>query len=297
MRYALHNHQDKARAYIDALDKHHSREPFELYNKVDFVFTDNDIRGRRGQLKRYLDNGVDTFFVYPHTGRPNLVNDINPAWEHTTAHFVPSEGHARVMRAYGYPRPIHIVGWHLCEIREFQKRERPEKVLFAPIHYRCADVDKHANEQAYLTLCDLAIAGTIELTVRHCGELEKIGIVPAQHPNIRYTEARLEPSTKQIDKADVVVAHQTFLYLAAARGIPAVGMGTRLPAHIIPGEEVIFAHNWDDYVDIMAYPMDIQEGPDVLWKAVDADPVSWKNRMIGEPFDEELFLAKVRSET
>jgi hypothetical protein len=304
MRYAVYNHQDKADAFIDALQQQHEGVMVTHWQdtlpQVDFVLTDCDIRGRVSRLERFWNSGARWFFVYPHAARPNVANDIHPAWQHTTAHFVVSEAHAEVMRAYGYDRPTIEVGWSLCPLRPFQGAGQVRKVLFAPIHPRCAEVDKEVNRQAFRLLRVLAELDEIELTVRYLGMLEGAGLEVVDHENIRYTRGEQEPGWEQIDQADVVVAHQTFLYLAVARGVPAVGIGTRLAAHLVPGNDVIYAPNWDAYVDLLAYPLDLAEADDpmgMLEQAAAGDRAVdvWRERMIGESFDAERFLSQVNN--
>lgn len=295
MRFAFLDHHGKGAAYLRELTLHHRRVEVSGSEApaVDFVFTDSDIRRRRPQLEALRERGARWFFVYPHTAPPNLVNDIDPAWEHTSAHFVTTRAQREIMLRYGYPRPLHAVGWSLCEQREFQKRAQLQNILFAPIHHRSAEIDQLANREAFARLAQLAQAGQIDLTVRHYMGLETTGIEPVKHANIHYVKCGLEPETQALDAADVVVGHQTFLYLAVARGVPAVAFGTWIPTHIVPGNEVLYARNWHTYAGDLAYPLDIVMGDplDLLWTAVEGDArvTDWRRRMIGEPFDRDAF--------
>ncbi len=295
MRYAIYNHQSKALVYIDALDVEH--EGVEIVHgqhsipEVDFVMTDHDLWGRATHLEKLRKAGAKWIFIYPHAGRPNVVNDIVPAWEHTTANLVASEGQRKIFEKFGYPKPTHAVGWSLCPLREFQEREEARKILFAPIHPRCASVDQQANALAFEQLRELAVNNKILLTVRHIGELKGSGLEFVEHENIDYIPGTLEPCYEQIDDADVVVAHGTFLYLAVARGIPALAMGTDIPIHLVPlGKEPLYAEHWGDYAEMMVYPIDILQERDTLGMLQNAiehntDVVEWRERMIGEPFN------------
>jgi hypothetical protein len=299
MKFAFFDHQGKGAAFRRALDTRYEVMALKLPDdpRVDFVFTDSDLRARRKHLERLKRAGARSFFVYPHAAGPNLVNDIEPAWEGVTAHFVTTRAQRKIMVDYGYPRPIHDVGWSLCELREFQQRPRLQNVLFAPIHHRSAAIDQLANREAFERLAPLALAGEIVLTVRHYKGLETTGIERIEHDNIQYVETGLTPETEAIDAADVVVAHQTYLYLAVARGVPAVGFGTWVPSHIVPGTEVHYAPNWNNYVRELAYPLDIAFGDplDRLWTAIEGSRAvcDWRERMIGGPFDPDRFLAIV----
>jgi len=299
MKFAFFDHQNKGAAYLRELSTKHTPIALSLPDdpRVDFVFTDSDLRARRKHLERLKRAGARACFVYPHTAGPNLVNDIEPAWEHVTAHFVATRAQRKIMADYGYPRPIYDVGWSLCELREFQQRPHLRYVLFAPIHHRSAAVDQLANREAFARLAPLAVAGEIVLTVRHYKGLETTGIERVEHANIQYVETGLEPEHVAIDAADAVVAHQTFLYLAVARGVPAVGFGTWIPSHIVPGDAVHYAPNWNNYVRELAFPLDIAFGDphDLLWTAVEGDArvTDWRARMIGGPFDANRFMGIV----
>ncbi|MBT3390339.1 MAG: hypothetical protein HN413_07995 [Chloroflexi bacterium] len=304
MRYGVYDHQKKAAAYIDALEQEHRgtvvTQCQHIIPEVGFVLTDHDVLGRVGHLEKLRQAGAKAFFVYPHAGRPNVVNDILPAWAHITAHFVPSEGQAEVMRAYGYPKPIHVAGWSICPPRAFQKRERPRRVLYAPIHPRCAYVDQAINLAGFERLHRLAVQDEIDLTVRYINDLEKSGLRHVAHKNIHYVQGSQEPGYRQIDQADVVVAHQTYLYMAVARGVPSVGLGTDVPGHLVPlGKPAQYARHWNDYVDLMAYPLDILQEDDTLGlleRAINVETAVglWRKRMIGEPFDGEKVRTIVR---
>jgi len=272
--------------------------------KLAFVLTDHDIMGRANSLSRIRRLGwSDRFFVYPHTARPNLTNDIRTAWEHTTAQFVVSQGHAEIMQRYDYPKPLHPIGWYLCEIKKFRPRSSVRKVLFAPIHPRNADCDKEVNARVYDILTGLAAKDEIDLKVRYIRSMQESGIKTViNHPNITYKSGAMDQDYSDIDGADIVIGHQTFAYMAVARGVPTVMMAERsLKTHIVPlGKPVETARHWDDYIDLLAYPHDILDAEDVmgLFNRVagsDDDILDWRRRMIGDPFDPDKFVSILES--
>lgn len=302
LRYFAYDHQGKAELYLRALDSRYQRiraTAEDPYPPVDFVLSDNDVRGRRSHLERLRKNGAEHFFIYPHAARPNLQNDIRATWPHTTAQFVAAQGHLDVMRRFGYDKPVHVVGWNLCPLRSFQRRERVYRVLFAPIHPRCALIDQKINRAAYSRLADLAVQGRIFLIVRHIGSLIDAGIYPIKHRRIRYTAGDTRPSWDQIDQADVVVSHQTFAWLAVARGVPTVMMGEAVPTHLVPkNQDALYARHWEAYADLLTYPLDLLREKDtlgLLLRAADSDAeiAAWRERMIGRAFDAERFLEHV----
>jgi len=301
------NHQGKANKFLEALN--HGGKYILLdcpgrYRNLKFVMADTDILGRRQRLENMRHAGVGRFFIYPHSARPDLVNDVYPEWVHTTAHFVVTETHAEVMRLYGYSRPIVPVGWSLCPQKKFRPRKEPRKILFAPIHPRCSEIDQKVNRETFNRLRGLAQAGDIKLTVRFINDLLKSGLERVEHPNIAYTPGAMNQMYTQIDEADVVIAHQTMKYLAVARGVPTIAMATDLPTHIqMRQQPVLWVKNWAKYVDLLRYPYDILDCPDKnsvlnMLNAVirENEQVNdWRARMIGSPFRKDRFVKKLEA--
>ena len=298
-------HQHKADKFLHALNSDSGYVRLDCHRRyagVKFVLTDTDVMGRRFKLEHMLKSRVGRFFVYPHAARPDLVNDIYREWAFTTAHFVTTEGHAEIMRLFGYSRPMIPVGWTLCPLRKFKPRKEPVNILFAPIHPRCSEVDQEVNRATFQRLEKLAKAGDIKLTVRFIKSLPDSGLERVEHPNIEYTVGYMDQGYKQIDNADVVIAHQTFLYLAVARGTPAIGMANNMPTHIqLRGKKPVWARNWDKYIGLLRYPYDILdcgnngEVVSLLQKVVacDEEIAGWRKRMIGSPFDKRRFVEKL----
>lgn len=304
--YFVYDHQNKAKKIIEALNggRFFRLECNDHFKGVRFVLTDTDILGRRYALERIRSKKVSLFFVYPHAARPNLVNDIHQEWPYVTAHFVVSEGHADVMRSFGYSRPLVPIGWSLCPQREFQPRPIARNVLFAPIHPRCSKVDQDANRAAFQRLEKLAKNGDIILTVRFIRSLPDSGLERVDHPNIIYTNGHMNQAYDQIDNSDIVIAHQTFLYLAVARGVPSIGMAEAMPTHIqIKGKPVQWVKHWKKYADMIRFPYDIldcttsNEVLNMLNEAVAGNGkiYDWRKRMIGRPFRKDRFIAKLEA--
>jgi len=129
--------------------------------------------------------------------------------------------------------------------------------------------------------------------------LDKNGLWEA--PGVIYVEGQPDQSYAQIDAADVVVSHQTFAYIAVARGVPTVMMSEQYPPRIGCEEYNTFQYvmNWEKYRDLLAYPLDILAEDDTLalfQRAVRSDEeiVNWRCRLIGEPFDPLQFVKKVK---
>lgn len=299
--YMVFNHQGKVNKILEAIDTEYiGLDCHSNFRGVYFVLTDTDVLARRDKLEQMRKRGVGRFFVYPHSARPDLVNDIYTEWPFVTAHFVVSKGHVEIMEAFGYSRPLVPIGWTLCPIRKFKPRPEPKNILFAPIHPRCSEIDQQVNQSTFNRLEKLAKAGHINLTVRFINDLSRSGLKRIEHPNIHYTAGHMNQMYEQIDNADVVVAHQTFLYLAVARGVPSVSMATDMPTHVqLRNKPVLWARNWKLYEHLVAYPHDILQTPDVLSLLervvqCDEDIVNWRKRMIGSPFVKSAFLKKLK---
>jgi hypothetical protein len=301
--YILFNHQQKANAYVSALAPKYKAvaRTSPEYKTAAFILTDNHVLSRGRLLEKMRREGLRNFFLYPHAGRPSLVNSFYEPWTHITAEFVAAEGHIEIMRRIGNKNKLHAVGWSLCPLREFQPRTEVRRVLFAPIHPRNAEADKRVNRAAHDRLCRLAMAGEIVLTVRYLVPLDGNGIRRVDHPSITYHEGAAGPDWKQIDDADVVVAHQTFAMLAIARGVPTVMFGEDVPPHIeYRNGSYMEARGWDEIKDLVMYPLDLLQYDDTLallrGAACDDAPIrDWRDRMIGKAFDPAVFVDRLES--
>ena len=291
------NHQGKADKLAEALSPKYTLDTDEgCRQRTRFLLTDNDVRGRVPQLERSRRLGVHSFFVYPHTARPSMINDNWPAWEGTTAQFVVNEYHAEVLRGYGYKKPLESIGWTLCPIRDFRPT-RAREVLFMPIHPRNAPIDRKVNRQAFDKLAALATAGRINLTVRYVGDLIDNGI--PKIGGVTYIQGRMNQNFAEIDAADVVVGHQTAAWIAVARGVPTAMMAEDMPTHFRTYmNEYINTKSWDRVSRLFRYPLDILAEDDtmaLLTRAArsDSEIADWRRRMIGEAFDPQKFVSIV----
>ena len=292
--FVCFNHQGKADVLVNSLLTKFIRgqNPKEC---IDFVLSDNDVGGRRAQFERMKRKGTHTFFVYPHSAPPSMVNDHYSTWEGRTAQFVVNEYHAEVLRGYGYTKPVHGIGWYLCPQRDFMPKRYARNILFAPIHPRNAPIDKKVNAEAFARLYKVAKTGEIDLTVRFVGNLVDNGL--QEKPGVNYTNEKMDLSFSQIDNADVVIGHQTIAWLAVARGTPTVMMAEDMPRHFKGSTGVDYkdVKSWNKVKHLFQYPYDILEADDtmsLLNKAAGSskDITDWRRRMIGEQFNSDKFL-------
>lgn len=303
MNYILFNHQSKAKAFVEALAPRYRalRRIDPHYKSARFVLADNDVLTRARKLDSLWRDGIRKVFIYPHAARPSLIYAFYDPWRRTTAQFVSTSAHIEIMRRIGYKGALHAVGWSLCPLREFQPRERAHNVLFAPIHPRNSQVDRKVNQAVFEKLYPLAKHGDIYLTVRWLAPFDGNGIRCYNDPNITYVEGGLGPDWRQIDDADVVIAHQTFAWLAVARGVPTLMMGEDITPHVEYRTGQHFeARGWENYRELLMYPLDIlySDDPLSLMQSAardDGDIADWRNRMIGEAFRAEEFVVLLES--
>lgn len=301
MKYILFDHQQKSKAFTDALAPEYKAIARNAPDYMDakFILTDNDVMARVTHLERLTRAGIARTFVYPHTARPSIIAAFYELWKKTTAEFVSTEGHIEVMRRMGNKHVLHAVGWSLCPIRPFRPRAQVRKVLFAPIHPRNSHIDREINQAALDKLMPLVRSRQIDLTVRYLAPFEGNGI--KKYDGVNYMEGTAAPAWSQIDEADMVVSHQTFAMLAVARGTPTLMMAEETPQHVeYRNGEFKQARGWDDYKDLIMYPLDLLHTDDPMRLITcaaksDAEIVGWKSRMIGDPFNPDLFVDIVKS--
>jgi hypothetical protein len=303
MKYVLFDHQAKARAFVAALAPKYeavARNADDPRN-IKFVLTDNDVLSRVSRLNALRSAGVSRTFVYPHTARPSIIAAFYDLWPHTTAEFVSTDGHIEIMRRMGNNHKLHAVGWSLCPILPFKPRAHVYNVLFAPIHPRNSKIDRKLNQAVIDKLRPLWETDQIRLTVRYLIPFEGNGIVRVDHPNVVYVEGSAGPAWQQIDEADLVVSHQTFSSLGVARGVPTLMMGEGTPQHVEYRNGVYLeARGWSEYHHLIDYPLDllaVDDARSLIQRAAltDVDIQDWKRRMIGEPFNPELFVSILES--
>jgi hypothetical protein len=294
------NHQNKADSYIRALESRGWKKVSDP-GEARFILSDSNVNHRRKTLDHYHAQGKKVF-LYPHAARPNIFWDF-PGQDFEgkiDAHFIAAAGHGEIMRSYGFPYPLEVAGWSLCPIRPFQAKPDIRRVVFAPIHpnsngFLCT-VDKRINKATFTILLRLADLCGFELLVRCIGELADNGIWKAG--GVAYIQGRKDQSVGEIDAADLVVSHQTFAFLAVARGIPTLMMGESYAPRWGGSErELKTVRSWDVYKDLFRYPLDILEGDPVelVNRARESDESirDWRERMIGEPFDPGAFVDRL----
>lgn len=290
-RFAFDERQDKAGAFLQALEAHGYERVPRWQDGAGFMFRNLDTHWEDLEAARAA--GV-RMFLHPHAVRMCCFWDgLYSIWPHTACNFAPGIGHKMVMQAYRYPIPVEVVGWPYSEVRLFQPTSG-ERVLFAPIHpnlkgRRLTTQDKATNRQAFDVLRKLKV----QLKVRYFHALQHNGLDPEPAPGVEYEQAELKISDSigAIEQADVVIAHQTFAWLAVALGKPTLMMNEHLPPHNIRRP----VRSWPKYQKILQYPLDLlhcKNPREEMAEACRSDERIrlWRERFIGQPFDGGRFV-------
>lgn len=302
-RFRLYDHQGKAAPYVSAL-KNRGWLETTYWQDARFLLLDTESGGRHDVIQHAHDKKIPSF-IFPHAGVPQLFMDYPGAKmpKGVRMNFVLAAGHKNVMQTFDYAAPIHVAGWSLCNLLPFDKRE-PGIILFAPIHpnankFLC-DRDKETNYQTYHKLRGVARQNGMTLKVRYIFSLEANGLHEDSGVSFMLGRPEIGEALAAIEKADVVVSHHTFAYLAIARGVPTVMMAEdAVPLMGNSRANMVMASHWKEYRHLMMYPHDIFDGDpaEVIAQACGSDKQirKWRTRMIGRPFDGDAFVDKLEA--
>jgi len=276
---AVKDHQGKSRALVDAL-RTQGWFVVPLGAPADLLLIDHDVNrpGWRDVIDAYAEFGAK-IVLYPHGANVICSWDGPEEPYPVDACLVIGQAHREVMETYGYPRPMHIIGWSFCEQKPFQPREA-KRVLFAPTHPLgngyLNDEQKQANQIAY----EQVLQWGLPVTVRHVGPLSANGL--ERRRGVEYERAHLSLGLGSLDDHDLVVARETMLSMAIARGIPAMTYHQACPDNDPhgPTEPMIKVSNWQKYRDLMHYPYDLNM-PGIRFGAAAGEATVYRQRMIG----------------
>jgi len=307
--FALQPHQGKEQAFVEALravgyhKSNYTRSPvrFALYS----LDSGKGGVGWSPSVLELVERGVP-LFLYPHAARPMVQYDgIIKVHPEVKCLFTHTEGGKRVMEAFDIGRPIEVVGWSFCEIKPFEPVKEVKNVVFGPIHPNnngwLSKVYKDLNVATFKKIHAWCKKNGARLVVRYLHDLGENGLERREDSGVVYYRGSADQSTADIDQADLVVGHQTFAYLAVARGKPTLMMGENIPPSSGNCEELLgYVKNWSKYKDLLRFPLDILSGNDtdaVIRKAIKGSkPVAdWRDLFIGKPFDAKLFVERLES--
>jgi hypothetical protein len=156
------------------------------------------------------------------------------------------------------------------------------------------DESRQANIQAFEEL--LKLKG-VTILVRYLHKLSQNGLWVQR--GVRYLQGRPDGSHREIDWADLTVAHQTHAYIAVARGKPVIMLGDRTcPSTGNLPSNIRYAAHWEAYREYLAYPYDVADGnlAAQIEQASHSDVAirEWRERFIGQPFGGEAFVSHIR---
>lgn len=297
------DHQNKSAAYKKALaDAGYFFTERDNVQGVRFYLSDADWRPR--MMEEAAGRNVPVF-LYPHAARPMVQYDGCVEPHPVRAMFTQAPGGKELMERIHYPYPVEVSGWAFSDVRPFKPSPQVKRVLYAPIHPNgngyLNQVDKDINRRAYGALYGWCQKSGALLSIRHIGSLADCGLDGLPEGDfVEFHAGRKNNSTADMETADVVVAHQTFAYIAVALGIPTVMMAEDVPPRSGSSEEgFCYVSHWDDYKDYLMFPLDILAGDpeDVIGTAVSTDePIKeWRDRFIGKPFNGPAFVAKLEA--
>ena len=298
MKVQIRDHQDKARALREALIKGGHEI---VHRNADILLIDFDgpIAHYPKTIERAYEEGADVY-LYSHGAHPITAWDgIWTPSERVSAYLAQTPGQKHVMEAYGYPYPIHVIGWHYCQQRPFQPTAG-RKVLFAPWHPQGTGYLPPDGRRANAEIFDkLAQLDTIQLKVRHVGPLEWNCIPEIDGVEYEPSDKTLAGSIASILASDVVVSYGTLAYLAVALGKPTIMYGQDCMPYDGYSEETLrYVKHWEKYRDLMHYPHDA-DGLGVyglnflIHTGAQVEATKWRQEFIGEQFDGPKFCALI----
>lgn len=306
--YALEDHQNKSAAYAGALtDAGYSIARHLSSVGVRFLLTDAD--WREDLMTEAYANSIPVF-LYPHAARPMVQYDGCVEPRTVRAMFAQAPGGAELMKRIGYPNPVVVTGWAFSEVRPFQPVGEVKHIIFAPIHPNANgylhQVDKDLNRRTLAVLKDYCLATGASLSIRYIGNPDQCGIpelgwICSEYADqIEAHKGKKNNSTWDMDNADVVVAHQTYAYMAVALGKPCVMMGEDVPPRSGNTDKgFCYVKHWPRYKDYLMYPLDILQGDpaETIAKACAGSREAdiWRERFIGEPFDGKKFVKELEA--
>lgn len=305
--FALQPHQGKEFAYENALKQAGYHQSGYLRAPVKFALFDLD-NGPFGQgwsesLKGYAERGIP-LFLYPHGARPMVQYDgILKVHPDVRCMFTHAAGGVEVMRAFGFPLPVEAVGWTFCKIEPFRPSNEIKSVLFGPIHPNengwLSQVDKEINAKTFVKIHAWCQKSGARLQVRHLHAIEENGL--PRLDDVIYYRGSANQATADIDMADLVIGHQTFAFLAVARGKPTLMMSEETAPHSGNTDaNFTFVASWEKYKDRMMYPLDVlrcRNLDKLIDKAMSSDSEirEWRERFIGEPFNGKKFVERLEA--
>jgi hypothetical protein len=259
VKFLFKPHQEKEQPYRDALlaaGHVESRDADVVL--IDFEVPYPQLRVY-AEYAEYARKSGAALVAYPH--------GFSQADEHQLTHkpyecdatFVHGPGSVWLRLTYGYPNPVHAVGYP--KPRKPLTSREPNHVLFAPHHplgsgWMPPDA-RQANTDAFRTILR---DRDFELTVRLIGSLEQNGLW--EERGVNYIHGQMDGS---VNEADVAVAGGTYAANSLCEGIPVVMYNQLREWRVeLEGHESKMVPDWRKFEEYTRYPFDLGTWPESL---------------------------------
>lgn len=298
MRIQISDHQNKSAALREAvITAGHE----VVAHNADILLIDFDgpIVHYPRTIERAYEEGANVY-IYSHGAMP--ITCWDGVWapsDRISGYLAQSEGQKWVMETYGYPHPIHVIGWHYSKQRPFKAISPTDikKVLFAPWHPHgdgwILPEGKALNTQIFENLLKMPY----EITARIIHSIEANGLHEARRVTFQESNRTIAQSIEAIQEHDLVIAYGTLAYLAVALGKPTVMYGQDVcPQDGYSLATVRYVKSWDKYREYMRYPYDVSNYAEtgmqfVMQQACKFEATEWRERFIGNSFEPAEFVA------
>ena len=295
MKIQISDHQDKAYHLRRAIQQA-GHQVVDSYADLLLIDFDGPIAHYPKVIEQAYAQGAEVY-LYSHGAMPLTCWDgIWKPHEYTRGYLAQTPGQKRVMEAYGYPYPVHVIGWHYCKQHSFAPTEA-RNVLFAPWHPQGTGYLPPEGEVANrATFSNLTQIKGINLRVRLVGLAEHNNIDVLDSVEYEPSNRSLAGAVASIEKADLVVGYGTIAYLAVALGKPTIMYGQNTePYDGYSPETLKYVKNWGLYRDVMHYPYDadglnVEELSELISFAAQHEATTWRKEFIGNQWDQPGFV-------
>lgn len=296
MYYYVYNHQHKGQPYHRAMK---AAGHTANLRKADVTLFDRDQVMNSTQpcyqVTEQLERG-SLIMIYPHSALPPWWYDgLVPVRDYLSCVFVIGEAHKAATSVFMPGARVEVAGWPWCAQKPFKAPKQVKRVLFAPIHLAggLRPEAYEANRNIFRELKRIKRNENVEIVIRYIGELQEQGLKP--YREFEFVEGFRDGATGEIDRADVVIAEGTFMYLAVARGVPTIGINQHLPTRANKNYARYTPHTWNDYGHLFSYPINYKPGQlrKLIEQAAAGEQSEWRAANIGKTMDPLAFAETV----
>jgi hypothetical protein len=296
--YYLRTHQHKGRIIRQVLK---SCGWLSNGNNPDIAFFDRDYilhndGNPKKKVQEFHKRGAK-IVLYPHSALPPWwYDELVPLYDGVHTILVIGENQKKVMKIIAPEARVYVMGWCWSRQEKFTPCEKPKNILFAPIHGSGNNLRpeaREANRKIFESL--LSLYPEININVRYIGNLELQGLWKDRR--VDWSSGRPDGRYHQIDRADLVIAEGTYMYLSVARGKPTIGINQHLPIRANRKPETFTPKNWDSYAHLLAYPINFGDAPlmELMKYAGVNEQSEWRNLLIGDNINYTEFEHEMRA--